>query len=201
MTNMSFDPAGSVTGFFGQLRQGDRAAAEELWRRYFPRLLGLARRMPGGFPSRAADAEDAVQSAMASFFQRAERGDFGDELDRDNLWGLLGTITVRKVRKQARRERAQKRGGGRVRSESALGGAADEPFRLDQTVSEMPTADFDLECEELLLMLDDDQRQIALLRLAGYGTAEIAQALGCTQRRVQRKLNLVRLRWEQELGE
>lgn len=191
------DLAGSVTFFFGQLRSGNRDAAHELWMRFFPRLRGLARKTLSGYPQRMADAEDAAQSAFISFWQRAEKGEFGEDLDRNNLWNLLGVITVRKALKQVERERTPKRGGGLVRGETeVVGGVADgDGFRLDQALASMPTHDFDLHCEELLLQLNEELREIALLRLWGYATSEIAEQLQCTERKVQRKLELVRLKW------
>src|SRR5262245_57745560 len=108
------EASGSVTGLFERLREGDAAAARGLWEHFLPRLLGLARKTLAGRPQQVADADDAVQSAFASFYQRVERRQFPGHLDRDDLWNLLGLITVRKVRKQARREKAQKRGGGRI---------------------------------------------------------------------------------------
>jgi hypothetical protein len=62
-------------------------------------------------------------------------------------------------------------------------------------------ADFDLHCEELLLMLDEELRTIAMLRLLGHTNRDIARQLGCTERKVERKLNLVRLRWKDEFAE
>ena len=47
--------AGSVTTWVEQLRAGNRGAAQRLWERYFPRLVGLARRKLRGLPRRAAD--------------------------------------------------------------------------------------------------------------------------------------------------
>src|SRR5262245_31900300 len=117
---MASEAAGSVTQFFGRLRAGERGAADELWQRYCPRLLALARKTLAGRLPRGADAEDAVQSAFVSFWQRAEGGKFVGAIDRNQLWNLLGLITVRKALKQLERERAEKRGGGRVVSERAL---------------------------------------------------------------------------------
>ena len=195
---MPVEAEGSVTGVFTRFRAGDREAASQLWRQYFPRLIALARHTLSGRPQQAADADDAVQSAFVSFWQRAQRDGFSGPLHRENLWNLLGVITVRKALKRQERERAQKRGGGRVLNEAGPAGHDDRPSPLTQALGELPAHEFDLFCEELLLMLDDESRRIALLRLLGHGTAEIAAALDCTQRRVQRKLNLVRLRWERE---
>src|SRR5688572_4527505 len=86
---------GSLTQVFARLREGDRDAANRLWGAFFPRLIALARHTLAGYPQRAADADDAVQSAFVSFWQRAQQGDFSGPLHRENLWNLLGVITVR----------------------------------------------------------------------------------------------------------
>lgn len=190
-----------MTGLFERLREGDAAAARGLWEHFLPRLLGLARKTLAGRPQRVADADDAVQSAFASFYQRVERRQFPGQLDRDDLWNLLGLITVRKARKQTRREAAQKRGGGKVVGEAALSRPDGTPLRLDDIAADMPARDFDLHCEELLLSLDDDLRIFAVLRMLGYRNREIADSLDCTERKVERKLALIRLTWEKEWPE
>jgi DNA-directed RNA polymerase specialized sigma24 family protein len=196
---MPEDAEGSITQFFSKLRAGDPAGAEQLWGCFFPRLLGLARKTLAGLPQQVADADDAVQSAFVSFWQRAKAGDFGPTLDRNELWKLLGTITLRKALKQARHEKADKRGGGRVVGEHALTAADGSPQQLDSLVGQVPTRDFDLACEELLGQLDEELHAYALLRLLGYRNREIAQMHDCTERKVERKLNLIRLQWEQTL--
>jgi RNA polymerase sigma factor (sigma-70 family) len=196
----SLAATGSVTLCYAQLRAGDDQAACELWKRFFPRIRGLARKTLGAFPQRASDADDAAQNAFVSFFQQVERGDFGDHLDRQSLWNLLAVITVRKALKQVERERSQKRGGGRIRSETERAASADgREFRLDEALAEMPMQEFDLRCEEMLLMLPEQLREIAMLRLMGHTNVEIAGLLQCTERRIQRKLQHIRARWEHAL--
>lgn len=192
-------PDGSVTRFFGQLRAGDPAAAEHLWARFFPRLVALARRTLAGRPQRAADADDAAQSAFASFCLRVRAGQF-DVADRSDLWNLLGVITSRKALKQARREATDKRGGGRVLGEGALRGPDGSPLSLDEAAA-APPDDFDLHGAELLDQLPAELREFAVLRLFGFTNREIADQLGCTERKVERKLNLIRLTWEAEWPE
>ena len=187
---------GSVTQFFGLLQTGDPAAAEALWERFFPRLVALARKTLAGRPQRVADADDAAQSAFASFCLRARAGDFAIG-DRHDLWNLLGVITVNKARAQARREAAAKRGGGRVVGEDALTRPDGSPLPMDEAAA-LPPADFDVHCEELLNRLEPELREFAVLRLLGYRNREIAEMHGCTERKVERKLNLIRLRWEAE---
>ena len=57
---------GSVTTWVEQLRAGNRAAAQQLWERYFSRLVNLARTKLRGLRRRAADEEDVALSAFDS---------------------------------------------------------------------------------------------------------------------------------------
>src|SRR5262245_54787287 len=198
---MTAEAAGSVTHFFRRLQGGQREAAHDLWQRYCPRLLALARKTLAGRMPRGADPEDAVQSAFVSFWQRAEGGKFVGDIDRNQLWNLLGLITVRKALKQLERERAGKRGGGRVFSEQAAACRDGTPVSFEQVAATTPAPEFDLVCNDLLTMLEEEPRAIALYRLMGYKNREIAELLDCTERKVERKLNLIRAVWEEHSSE
>ena len=187
---MSDDLSGSVSILFRQLRAGDPAAVERLWDRFRPRLTALAEQALSGRWQQMADAEDALQSAFISFWQRAERGDFGNEMTRDDLWNVLGTITVRKALRQLRQESAQKRGGGRTR----------EQIELHEAASPADSAEFEVVCAEMLELLEPDLRSYALLRLMGHKNREIAVHFDCTERKVERKLQLIRAVWDQEVA-
>lgn len=187
---------GSVTQLFTRARAGDAEAFTPLWKQFFPRLVGLARKRLGGRPGLGGDAEDAAQAALISFWHQISTGEFLNDLRRDALWSLLATITVRKVGKQLRHQAADKRGGGKVLAEAELAG---QPG-LDELVATLPTDDLDRLAAELLEGLPADFQELVMLRLLGHSTQEISQQLDCTQRKVQRKLELVRLRWEQEVA-
>lgn len=191
-------PEGSITLCYRQLVSGDRSATRELWQHFFPRLTAMARATVGRLPQQVTDVDDAVQSAFISFWRQAESGEFGENLNRDNLWNLLATITVRKAQKQARRERSKKRGGGNVVGEQQMARGDSDYVRLDQLARVVPTSDYDLVCEEFLSQLDEELRAIVVLRLLGHSTEEIARELGCTQRKIQRKLQLVQLKWQED---
>ncbi len=191
------ESAGSVTVFFGQLQAGQPEAATALWERFFPRLVGLARKTLMGRPQRVADADDAAQSAFASFCLRVKSGEFAVQ-DRDDLWNLLGVITTRKARLQIRHENAEKRGGGRVVNEGALKRPDGSALPLDEAAAHLSALEFDLHSEELLQRLDPELRELAVLRLLGYQNGEIAAMHKCTVRKIERKFNLIRLRWEAE---
>ena len=105
-----------ITVWIKNLSGGDEKAAHLLWEQYFNRMVRLARRKFDqiGINRRAADEEDIALSAMNSFYKRAADGQFclGD---RQELWKLLVTITVRKAYAELKRQKAKKRGEGHVR--------------------------------------------------------------------------------------
>ena len=195
---------GSVTRWLGRLQAGDPSAAQQLWQRYFQRLVGLARQKLRGAPRRAADEEDVALSAFDSFCRNAEQGRFPQLLDRDGLWRLLVVLTARKAAHQRRDEQRLKRGGG-VTTQGQTSTESEEESILDQVLSREPTPEFAAqtaeECQRLLRMLNDRQLEaLALARLQGYSVEEIAAQFGYAPRSIKRKLQLVRGIWEKELS-
>jgi RNA polymerase sigma factor (sigma-70 family) len=192
---------GSVTGWLALLREGDPAAAQRLWERYFERLVGLARKKLQGAARRVADEEDVALSAFHSFCQSAERGRFPELSDRDGLWRLLMVITARKAAHLLRDQRRRKRGGEGTPPDTPPGGA--EEAVLEEILSREPSPEFAAQVGEeyrrLLECLGDDQlREVALWRMEGYTVEEIAAKLAYAPRSVKRKLRLIRTIWEQE---
>jgi DNA-directed RNA polymerase specialized sigma24 family protein len=181
------------------LRQGDRAAAQKLWQVYFGRLVGLARTKLRSAPLRVADEEDVALSAFDSFCRRAERGQFPQLADRDQLWQLLVVITVRKAANLVRRECRKSRGGGRVRTR-----ADHASWEFESVLGTEPTPELAAqvadECRRLLARLGNDtQRSVAVWKMEGYTNDEIAAKLGCIPQTVERKLRAIRRLWTEEL--
>ncbi len=185
---------GSVTWYFARFREGNDDALTPLWARFFPRLQGLAREILARNPLRAAGADDAVQDALVSFWQRVRGGQFSDVVHRDHLWNLLAQFTAFKTKRLVRHESAEKRGGKRLVSETASSEAGLENLAWEESAEHL-----DLYVAELLDGLPEELREFAALRLIGHSTEEIADLMQCTQRKVQRKLELVRLNWQQHL--
>jgi DNA-directed RNA polymerase specialized sigma24 family protein len=193
--------SGSVSHWIGQLKAGEHAAAQELWERYVRRLVGLARAVLQGTPRRAADEEDVALSAFASLCLGAERGRFPRLLDRQDLWQLLVVITRRKALRQVRYERRQKRGG----AGPAAADAAPEEVSLVGMLSQEPTPAFAAQVAEeyrrLLATLGDPElRAIAVCKLEGDTTDQIAVKLHRAPRTVERRLRLIRKLWEKEVA-
>ena len=110
----------SVSCWIEQLKHGDEDATTRLWQRFYRRLVGLAARKLGNTPRRIAEEEDVVAVAFATFVRRARQGHFPSLRDCDDLWHLLAKITERKSVEWMRGQVREKRGGGRVRGDSAV---------------------------------------------------------------------------------
>jgi RNA polymerase sigma factor (sigma-70 family) len=193
------DEQGSVSCWITQLQDGDGQAAQALWERYYPRLVALARKKLIDVPRRVADEEDVVQSALNSFYQRAQQGQFPDLSERDELWSLLVTITARKAINQRKHHGRAKRGGNRVMDEAALGGADAADPAMANVVGSEPTPEFAADVAEQLDQFMADLEDpthcvIALWKLEGRTNPEIARHLDCSLSAVERKLRLIRRR-------
>lgn len=194
---VAMSSSGSVTQWLDQLQAGEHTATERIWQRYFERLVRLARKKLRGTPRRAQDEEDVALSAMGSFFQGVKQGRFPRLTDRDNLWPLLALITACKAYDLIEREGRKKRGAGKVLGESALEFLGTEGCAgLEQVVGREPGPETLLIMEEKLDCLKDmTLRQVAIWNLEGYTTVEIAGMLGCAERTVARKRELIRKIW------
>lgn len=194
----------SVTIWIDGIKAGDGSDIERLWDRYFERLVRLAAARLPAHSRRSFDEEDVALSAFQSFCDRAGRGQFPQLSDRDDLWRLLATITVRKALDTIRQQSRQKRGGGQVLGESALlVGAGTEGEGLAEVLSREPTPDevagFAEDYHRFLARLQEPPlRTIALRRLEGQTTREIARALDVSTKTVERKLQLIRAIWSEE---
>jgi DNA-directed RNA polymerase specialized sigma24 family protein len=195
----------SISQLIAALKAGDDEAVAQIWERYFLRLVELACLRLRSFPRRAADEEDVVAAALESFFQRARAGHFPDLHDRDGLWRLLVSITERKVSNLRRNEGRQKRGGGKVRGDSAFPrddmshGKAVARSLVDGAPSPELAAVFTDEVRRLLNLLGDDTlRDVATFKLEGYTNKEIAEKMGCSLANIERRLRLIRRTWSND---
>ncbi len=179
----------SVSLWIEGIKEGDQDAARELWDRYFQRLVTLGRRVLRSTPKRAADEEDVALSAFKSFCMAAKKERFPKLNDRDDLWKLLMTITVRKAFRTTRKE-------GKVSSD-------EQSFIQDQLAAAQPSEEFvqqlDEEIEHLLAGLKDGSfRDVAIFKLEGFTNAEIAEKLGKSISFVERKLKILREVWSKD---
>jgi DNA-directed RNA polymerase specialized sigma24 family protein len=193
---------GSITCWLSLLKGGDANAAQVLWERYFRRLVALARARLQGTPRRAADEEDVALAAFENFCRGVQEGRFPRLADRDDLWQVLVMLTARQSNRLRQQEARQKRGGGKVQPEADLHG--EDAHRLAEVIGPEPTPEFAAEVVEeyrrLLDKLGDAELcSVAVWKMEGYTLEEIAARLGRSLRTVERKVQLIRKLWEEEV--
>lgn len=192
----------SVSELIQELQRVPSEGARQLWERYIQRLIEVAQRRLRNLPRRVYDEEDVVVSAFDAFIRGAKAGRFKRLETRDDLWQVLVMLVERKANDVLRRELADKRGGGGVRGESAFVKADTQSsfaFGIADVEDPNPAMvdQFNMETREMLRALDDEMLQkLAMRKFEGYTNQEIAQDLDISLRAVERKLKLIRSKWE-----
>ena len=177
--------------FVRDLADKQESASVDLVNEFTQRLLRLvdSRLSPG--LARRVDSEDIVQSVFRSFFRRSHEFSFQRSGD---LWRLLATMAVNKVRKQAARHGAEKRDYRRDQQldANASGGeaTANQLFRAEPTPDEVVALEETL--EQVLRELAPAEQRVFQRRLEGDSLAKISLELKRSQRTVRRILQTVR---------
>lgn len=111
-------------------------------------------------------------------------------------------MTARKAVDQKRRDGAKKR---KLLGESALIGSdsASDERGIEQVVGDAPTPELvAIMTEEFRRLLDrlgdPELEELALGKMEGYTNDEIADQHECSVRTVERRLQLIRKKWDQE---
>lgn len=187
MTDIPMHALGSISRLLGGLRAGDEDAVRQLWHRYFTPLVRLAR---GRLLSSAVrDAEDVALDAFWSLCRQAAEEDFPQLHNREHLWRLLACFTARQAcdwsRKEARRRRV-------LETESVVGENA-----LANIAGREPPPEFAAAVADLLECLPSDElRTIAVARMEGRTNDEVARQLGRSLSTIERKLQVIRVLWQ-----
>ena len=187
----------SVTRWLQTLGTGDEESARLLWRFVEDRLLRIAKNEIGQGRPIIYDEEDIASSVFGALCRGLENGRYLTVNNRSELWSLLAVITVNKARTSARDANRVKRGGNETHIE-------DGDRFLELIAGAELSPDVLLACQEecqrlLSLLVRDELKLVALLKVEGYTNEEIASQLGCSRRAVQRRLNLIRDFWQEEL--
>lgn len=172
----------------GRVKAGDRAAFDKLVRPIAPRLLLLATRMLGS----PADAEDAVQNALASVWLSRQRLDSSSPIR-----GYLTTITLNKCRDHLRRRKAASfLGFGTDIDDASI--LADDPAsdmitsdrqdlaRVQQEIGKLPIK----LREALLLVVIDGRSHLEAAHLIGVSEKTIETRIYRARKRLRNALRL-----------
>lgn len=160
-----------------------------VYSRYVERLVRLAVPRLSSLMRRKLDAEDVVQSALASFIKAYDEQHVSVQSNKE-FWALLVTMTLRKCRYHIRRYHTEKRHIHRelqnYQSESLLQSLPD----TQPTPEEVQTL------LDLVSSLIDDSpaqtREILMFSLQNYTPGEIAFKVGLSERSVFRQLQRAR---------
>jgi DNA-directed RNA polymerase specialized sigma24 family protein len=198
--NSELGGANSITQWLQQAQEGDEYARQQLWVRYYERLIRLARSRIATGNARVSDEEDVVVGAFDAFFRALDNGKFPELGDREGIWRLLVVIADNKANDLYRYQNRQKRGGGQIRGHSAFLDAGGDGDHFEQIPD--PSPDFAetlcFACNELLMRLKPELRRVAVWKMEGYTNKEIADELECVEESVRRKVMLIRSIWSKE---
>jgi RNA polymerase sigma-70 factor (ECF subfamily) len=178
-----------------RVRAGEEDAAAELVRRYEPAIRRVVRvHMRDPRLRRVLDSMDVCQSVLASFFVRANLGQF--ELDTpEHLLRLLATIARNKVTNEANKHQADRRD---YRRQQAMG--------VREALIVAPCSDPGQQAAARDLLdrvrerLSGDELVLADQRGRGESWAEIAAVHGGSAEALRKKLTRALDRVLQELG-
>lgn len=168
------------------LAEGKPTAVEQFWQRYGESLQRVAERQIASWLRRRVDPEDVVQSACRTFFRRASEGNFSFE-SKDDLWKLLLTITLNKVRMQARFHSRNRRS---ISKEQAMPEEANlQPAEWDHAIEQVELQDM---LQVAFADKDDERKRVLEMWLEGRTQNEIAKVIGCSERTVRRIQDRIR---------
>ncbi|MCA9109010.1 MAG: sigma-70 family RNA polymerase sigma factor [Planctomycetaceae bacterium] len=182
-------------------RQGDQQAANELYQRYVERLSGIVTAQLADRLRSRTDPDDVLQSACRSFFRRVQDGQFEFDAD-DDVWKLLVTISLNKLRSQVRKHSAAKRDAGQELSRSS--NEIPDEFhmeKLSETPSPVEAFIFTEMIERVSAKLGADHAVLLQLRMEGHSQQEIADALQTSDRSIRRMLDNIKAALNAELIE
>ncbi len=163
---------------------GNQQAFADLYSRHHDRVWNSARRRLGRNPREAhQDLEEAVQDTFAYAFGKIAKGEFDPQRTEGGLRNWLATIVVNKIRDQARRRGAIKRGADTVQQlEDLTDGASIDSFLAGTAVTPsaiMRGKEAERRLEELILQLPEQQRLVLDLRDGcGMSFDEVAVEIG-----------------------
>ncbi len=195
------DTRGSVTKWIDGLKDDDPDAIAQIWKRYGSQLLRIAQSRLGATRKRVADEEDIAMIAFENFCRGVRAGRFEKMNDRGDLWQVLAMLTIRKAIDHQRREiRRGERGESVFVNPLGDESAQDGILRVSDDELSPDLAVLAIEqCDRLLQSLGDETlQQIARLKMQGFNNEDIAEQIGCVTRTVERKLGVIRSKWEAE---
>lgn len=179
---------GSISTWIRDATRGDEEAFRKLWDRYWRRMIRTAKRKIKSIGTVETDAEDVTSIAFAQVCHRIQNLKSSQNGNRSVFWNLLRVAIFRRVVDAAR--------GKSVAPVNLSSLSENELYSILQ--SQLPP-DFSSSVREdlaaLFEHLNEEERDIVLLSIAGNKQAEIAEKVGLSRRSVIRRLVEIRKIW------
>lgn len=181
------------------LKSGNPTATHAIWERFYPKLVQAANKRLLKNPDPATSGEDIAQSSFRNVCLGVLEGKYPQLENRDDLWRLLMSSMINRVRSHYRSINAQKR---TVAQQESIDWIDDE--LLTELNSHEAQSQLDDLIDFLLVKLDQEDssgelRQIALLYLHEHSASEIAKILHKRKTNILHKVQLIRSLWEESL--
>ena len=196
---------GSISRLLVPFKANDPQAAAEIWQRYRRLLVQLADRWLGGMPRRMVDEDDIAQAAFLQCWKQVTADRYPELTNRDDLERILRDLVGKAAMDHKRNAFALKRGGGHVQGESAILTALEASGFLGVAgVAELNVltpdelAEFNATWKRLFELLTDNERAIAVARLADFTVTdkELAEQFDCSVQTIRLRLKTIRKKWQ-----
>ena len=160
------------------------SAAEEFYLRYMDRLMSLVERNLAEKYRARFGPDDVVQTVFRTWFRRAQEGVVNPGT-RDEVWKLLSTIALNKVRNKIKFHDAQKRSIGKTMTNEEVLAGVPNPTVQD-------AADFVDLLDVARDQLSENAQETLKMILEGNSNTEIADQLDRTTKSVTRYRHEIR---------
>jgi RNA polymerase sigma-70 factor (ECF subfamily) len=189
-------PSPDFAELLSRARLGDQSAVEQLVKQYEPEVRLVARVRLGAALRPYLDSMDLVQSVHRSLMSGLREDKF-DISSPERLVALALTMVRRKIARRWRCHRRQHR-----LSHAGLDSAENLPQLLVSVCSSesdpQTVATLREQMERLMSVLDETERRVIELRLAGCTTAEVGRQLGLDPDVLRVRLSRLRRRLRQQ---
>lgn len=195
---------GSVTNWIQALKAGDRGAAQALWNRYFEKIVRQASKQINRQDRRVADEDDIAISVFTELCSQLENGSLPYLSGRDELWRLLIRMTAHKSVDQIRYLKREKRGAGKVRGESVFESKKFENAPgIEAIIGDEPGPEFVVALRDQIASVfaalpEKNLQEIARGKMEGRTNQELASIFDCSERTIERRLQMIRVKCEEE---
>ncbi|MEM8945554.1 MAG: ECF-type sigma factor [Planctomycetota bacterium] len=183
VANSASSGTGSVSMWIRELQEvADQRAANQLYRRYFSRLVTKLRARINRQVNAINDSEDAAQYVMAEVLRKLEKGKYPNLTDRESLWNLMLDIGDKRARKVWRYATAKRRDVRRQVDPVANAIDGDtQPLYFDPEGPGV-TPGMEVEIQDIIQylfdhMCDKEHSDLLVWELEGYAPGEIKSKL------------------------